>query len=697
MMSGLNLPSKITALLILGLIHLQFLSAQPKTMVFQKLDQTVGLPHTFSVHFNVDKDGFFWVGGRAGLNRYDGKKIKNFQPRLNGQNLDANITSNVFQDKKNNRWFTSNTALHCIIADTDSIKTWQLSPGGNSYHYAFHLERDSFLWLTANQQLYSINVYTSLDSIAPLYAYNSFLTYVLEDDKGDVKQLIKPMPWQNSIQRIRYQSDRTFEIDTIILNIPALDWGPFMYIEDASSYWIPSSAGLIQLNPDSLEITPKPFKHSSFSPSDRYEDVVGWQDHYLWIASRDAGLILFDKNTSQFIRQDSLFYTGNQIEVLNEIDKILIDQHENLWLAIFNRGFLHLNLKHQKFDHLYPLELLSSIEKIQAQSIAETADGSILCVISNQQLLIFNPNKQAVRSISLQLDTLNKTELLLRRLFTDQDGDTWILTDQGILLLKNSSGTSELELINLRGAYDIVEISRNEFLLHDDQHIFSLNKSTISDKVDSNSIYFSDVYLPNQFFHEKKSNLVFLSQDDNILRIFHADRNLRELDTLDYVGIVNGFYPSLKSDSIWLATSKGLYKFDPISLNAVPAINHKELENKQFTDVVEDSTGQVWLSSYSGIYKYNPKQETLRHFTENDGLISMQYIENSSLYARNGNIYFGGNKGVTIINPHEIKIDTTTPSLQLIEFKVNKEIVNKQLVAEGKTVWLDHYQNSTFF
>ncbi|MEL7118686.1 MAG: histidine kinase [Bacteroidota bacterium] len=661
------------------------------TFVYYPLDQTLDLSNKLNAHFDIDNDGFFWTSSQDGLNRFNGESIKVFRPHITGRYLDKNITSKVYQDKNGNKWFTSNTALNCIFADTDSIKSWQLFEKNNSYYYAFHLEQDSLLWFVASQKLYKLNTTSikTLDTIC-IGNFDAYIAYAIENDRGEVKRIIKPA----------LEGDLGFEIidvnnDTIIEKGAKYFDGSsknklstrinFVSIESDSSYWIPSYVGLIHFNPYQPEEF-QVYKHSQTETTPSYIDIASWRNRYLWLTSFGNGVLLFDKVSKEFIRQDTVFYLQNGTKKLKNLFRVFIDEKENLWLSTFNDGLLHTSLNNSKFSNLPNPQTIST--KISIEALIETEKSGLSYLSSGT---VFSKDLFLDQQMFIPNKFLNPN-LKITKLVQDDNKDIWIIANK---IWQWDSQNQRLNLIvsETSSIYDLIQRSDSLFWIFDDNNIYELNSNHSQRPLSSQKKITTDLHLPAQLLHDPLSNLAFLSQSDNILKVFKETTDTSLYD----VGIINGL-SSITKDTIWLASSTGLYLFNAKTLQA-KKINHpsKKLD-RSFTDVVADSLGKIWLSSYQGIYRYNPVNNTVDHFTQSDGLISMQYKKNVSLYGSDGLIYFGGDKGITVIDPKNVKLNPTPPTIKLMEVMVNNQVIDhRPFLKKGNHPQFKYTENSLDF
>ena len=617
--------------------------------------------------------------------------MKVFRPNIGGVSIDNNITSKVFQDSLMNYWFTSNSALHSIAFGNDSIRSWQFSPDGNSYHYAFHLQKGRYLWMIADRQLYIVDTYLPITAPKPILNFDTYSAYGIEDHKGNVNYLIG-RAGRNRLEIINFKQDFILR-DTLNFNQidPGVKISSFLYVEAPNCIWIPTSIGLMKINP---KIPPKEwgiFKHKGFRTPDSYKDVAKWGDKFLWVASKESGLLLFDLKSKSFLRQDSIFFYNNQFSKIKLINRIEVDKMENLWFSIFDQGIFSMNLKNRKFDHISLEDPITNSKNLGIHSIVESKKSQIF--IQTYSNGIF-PLDSKLKFIDLSSKQGFFSDRQINNFFIDPKGSKWVLTEKEILKWNDRENFLASTKISLNRPLNIFYLSKNHLLAIDNNQIYSFTKDKSKPLKFSKKVLYSDVYLPNKSFFDSDSRLVFLSQDDNTLNIFKVGSTFKKLKTITNVGIINSFFPSLNGRIVWLAGSAGLFRFDKENLKVSKEIAFENRLNQSFTGVVEDSLGQLWLSSYNGIHRFDRLNRQVQHFTQSDGLITMEYTENSKLYSSNGKIYFGGDRGVSVINPKDIKLNDNLPEIQLLEFQVNNKVVNKNAFFDSNnSINLTHDQN----
>lgn len=663
------------------------------------IGQSEGLSNLLNVHFKVDQEGFFFTSSRDGLNRFDGQHIKVFRPLGDSISPESNISSEVFLDNDLNRWFTTNNAIHCLVSGTDSIYSRSFSSATSSYHYAFHLEKGRVLWFVANKFLYRLEVNKPKAEPEPIAPYDTYIAYWLPEKNDDSKTIIRPLlDGQGGIEITTLQNSRVEKIDSFFnsrnkFGQPSLDIA-FLNIDSSNLMWLPTNEGLVCFNPQKPEDW-KLYKHRDNLPKYGYEDAASLNDQYLLIVGIESGILAFDKINRKFVRQDSLFWINEELIKMNQFNRIQVDRYRNLWLSSFGKGVYYSHLDNTKFQFLSTEPVANKMEEFNIRSIVEKTDQTLL--FNSKQGTVFSHHPDKTVSIQNRSNITNQFGGV-KSLYIDSKGRIWAATNNVILVFTKNMSSNELEeVIDLKKTEGILEVEEDTYLTYNSQRIHILKRDTINNGFDIDH-FDVEIHLPSKLFFDSKNNILFLAQSNNSLRLFELNNSFNELKSITNIGIVRGFSPSNYSQVLWLATSTGLFFFDPLTRKVHKILDAEKKLDRAFTGVVEDSVGNVWLSSYYGIYRYLPNTQEVDFFTQSDGLRTMQYVENSSLYATNGMIYFGGNKGVTIIDPCQVTKNTNLPKINLVNCKVNEKDINYSIFNNStSSVKLDHNQNTLLF
>ena len=110
-------------------------------------------------------------------------------------------------------------------------------------------------------------------------------------------------------------------------------------------------------------------------------------------------------------------------------------------------------------------------------------------------------------------------------------------------------------------------------------------------------------------------------------------------------------------DQIWMATSCGLISWNPLSGSVRLIAAQEGLPNSNLYAVYPDDYGFLWMSSDMGIIQYHISSGQVRHFTAQEGVSSNEFNRISHLKTDDGTIYFGSINGATAFHPASFASD----------------------------------------
>lgn len=92
--------------------------------------------------------------------------------------------------------------------------------------------------------------------------------------------------------------------------------------------------------------------------------------------------------------------------------------------------------------------------------------------------------------------------------------------------------------------------------------------------------------------------------------------------------------------------------------------------------ITEDRDNALWISTEGNLTKFNPANETFETFSEVKRLTAGNtFSEGARCLVHTGEVFIGYSKGVIRINPKEVKKNTYTPYIALVDFKLfNKPV-----------------------
>lgn len=694
---------KLGALLLASLCLqcLAYTQSKP-ALVFEELNQEDGLTSLFNAHFTRDSRGFFWTSSRDGLNRFDSKNIKIYRPTFEGNSIDPNITSRVFEDEQQNLWFSSTTALHCLRAKDDTLLTFKIPGTDRSYYYAFHLNNDQYLWFVADKVVHTFDMQHLLFS-EPIGDFNAYVAYAIEIEKKQVSKLVRPLiDMGTGFEVSTLKGGEIIKRDSFLIKGKGHDQSYLitnLHIESNESFWIPSSKGLVHINPNQPEEM-EVYVHDTTSLILNYRTICPWKEDYYWIASLSNGLLLFDKKQKVFVQQDSIFFVNNRYVKLNTIHDIWVDSQSNLWLTNYNLGFFYANLDVCKFQQFFPLNTLAENDNTRVNTVSIDQNGNIYANVVDDGIYHFDKYGHLKRKIKYGdvLGQPSRPNTIINSLYFDNNNDLWVLSSNAVVFQALSNNKIKLQIDDLDYPLNIAQISDYEYVLMDYSKIYLLRKNTESEQEIIIEVLEENLYLPGRFFYVSEHQLLFVNQGDNNTRVYSFKEGFQELEMLTNTGSLNSVANSQQKAVIWLATSLGLFEYDINMHKAKQLKGDSDKIEKILLGVEEDKMGYLWISSYDGIFRFNIENGKVEWFTQNDGFFSKQFSVNCSLKDTGGRVYFGNNQGIVQIDPEILQYYSNVPQIHLLDINVNNTpLADVDNLLNFKKRSFEYYQNSFDF
>lgn len=458
-----------------------------------------------------DSKGNLWLGNQSGLFQYDQSSNKfstNFLPSIMR-------VMNIFEDKLNNLWISS-----------DGEGVWWM-PNRSSIPIAYDTTRN-------HSMISSNSIYAIYDDLQG----NKWIGTL----RGGISVILSKTKLFNHITI--NEQDAKNSVNNFILS----------FAEDSgNNVWIGTEgAGLKYWNRNKNLFTS--FRHDPNNKSSISSDFVTSMiiDSYgdLWATTWFGGVNKIEKGGRAFLHFDCFNSNNNLVE--NNAWQVLEDSHRRLWVSTMNGGSLYqFNRNANRFEVFDPT--LTNIQGPYEDKQGQIWAGSHTSLI--------------------QIDTEMKKHKFfaigqgVRCMYEDSDGNFWIGTDGGGLLLFNRSN----------GLFQ---------------------RFTISEGLPSNTIL--------RILEDKKKNL-WLSTYNGICRfssINHTCRNYSQLDGLQSNQFTFNAALMLKSGEFLFGGIKGFNIFFPDSIHERTEVSRLFLSSLRINNrPIEDLENYVKIRSLDKIEK----------------------------------------------------------------------------------------------
>ena len=706
---------KYTISILVWVVHFFAISQEYNFNNFVHLSVAEGLSQSTVLAIEQDRLGQVWMGTRDGLNKYDGEEITVYQT-----------------DPKNDSTISNNDILS-ILEDTDGyiwVGTYnglnRFDPKEQKFTRYFYTTEDN------KNQHFSIRTIKEIDQ-NHLWLGTSSGLFIYQKDKTEFVE-------------IQDTSEYGKEISSSTIAV--------IFKNQNHQIWIGSTKGLYQVQPDNFKVTKYPWIVNNESRNLQIQAISNDQDGNLLIGTKSNGLLVFDKDKRSFSPYQSLHTTTPSI-TSRDIRKLCYDRAGNLWVGTYNGLFIiqkDHNILHITTQPGDP----KSLSKNSIKEIFMDRNGSIWIGTYYGGINLWDPFNTSFSTFydirgSLALD-LGVVSAMVE---DDQNRFYFATEDQGIKVI-HSNGKSDLNTTQalhkklLNSNIKSLLLKNNKLwvgTLKSGIHRFDLTTQNFDDTPEIKHI---NTFLENKSIYAittVENYMVFGTFGDGV---FIVNRNTRDVthigvSDLGSNGVTNDRIRTMifdKDKNLWIGTDKGLNKirYDDISKTSPPVahflydqktfyghnvislyqtvegkiyVGTKErgvlqFESNQFTKVnfkllnskitsafsiVEDQQQNLWIGCNLGMVKYNPSLQRATIYNQSENFMGNEFINNSYLKSKNGNLYFGGIKGVSFFNPKQVKKNNFDQNVILSEFKINGKTIDENISYLDK-ITLNYDQNS---
>ncbi|MCK6619424.1 MAG: response regulator [Calditrichaceae bacterium] len=121
---------------------------------------------------------------------------------------------------------------------------------------------------------------------------------------------------------------------------------------------------------------------------------------------------------------------------------------------------------------------------------------------------------------------------------------------------------------------------------------------------------------------------------------------------------------------LWIGTAGfGLNRFDRETESFKSYTEAQGLPSNTIYGILPDDDGNLWMSTNRGLAKFNPQTGTFRIYTVEDGLQNNEFNRFAYHKAPDGEMFFGGVKGLNSFYPEDIRDDLYLPPLVITNFQ----------------------------
>ena len=675
--------TKILSILILFCITTTLSSQKIESNQINKLSTEQGLSSNLIYNILQDRKGFIWVATEEGLNKFDGKNFTYFSVNSGRYSLSHNRTQTLLLAPDGNIWAGTSDGLNIYDYKSDSIikvktntsplklvyddityltsgidktRTW-IGTYGNGVNF--------FNW--NDHKFYTLMLPKIQNIQPPLY-----IVSLLEDDNNrlwigtqhnglyrydfnDKKFNYYPLPDNSLFIRTIYQdSFRRIWIGTSkgcylynettnhleIINYPlGLNYNSIGIIKEdhAGRIWIGTEQFLMNFSVRSFSLNEK-FQYQVFSQGESstrlscpsINSLFADLDNNIWVGTAWGGVNMLKGFPTKFRLYKHESDSKNTLPN-SPITSICSDQKGNVYIGTMGTdkiGVCEMNLQSEVIKKL---DINTKFPGLIYQSIFMDSQSNLWFGTYNNGLI-----KQMGKKYTQYLfDPYNPNSIPgndIRCIFESKDHSLWVGTSTGLAVFTNNGKTvNRINIMNNKTGIRSIKESRDGIMWIGTYGAGVVTYNTTTKKVD---------FRPTTFVPRVVNDIL------------------------------------IHGDEVWLSTQgEGLMVYNRRTKKGTIYNETNGLNSNYIRSLAIDKSGKIWLASSKGITKVNPLTREIENFSSQDGIQSREFSERSVANLPNGLLAFGGFIGLNIFDPLNVTKNDKCPPVIFTKLLVFNEVI----------------------
>jgi PAS domain S-box-containing protein len=128
-------------------------------------------------------------------------------------------------------------------------------------------------------------------------------------------------------------------------------------------------------------------------------------------------------------------------------------------------------------------------------------------------------------------------------------------------------------------------------------------------------------------------------------------------------------------DNVWVGTENGINVFRAGTRELRRIGVDQGLPNAAVGGILEDEAGNLWLSTHRGLARFDdavslPRTPRFLSFDVHDGLQGTEFRYGAAYRARSGEMFFGGQRGLSYFSPAEIRTNADAPRVVITGLRI---------------------------
>lgn len=630
------------------------------------------LSHLCVRAFAQDSLGNMWIGTLAGLDKYNGYEFEYFQHNpVDSCSISSDFVFSLLMDGDNLLIGTG------MGVDCRNVRTGRISRIPGPTCPVYRLFKDH----TGNIRIASVDGLGLLDKASGEISYRS--------DWGEINNM-----WEDSYGRLWLGTLKGLALEdgSARYSLPGDRQVFCCHTISEETWWLGTDKGIVLFNPVTghSSLPDNLIPASSPLQKGRINFITEVAPSKLLIGTAIAGVWQYDLVTHSLENSHCDRFNPNNA---SEITCCYKDSQGNTWIGSYEKGFVITGKQSDYFNENAALS--APLDDKFVTRVVEDDSGTLWIADRYGYLYSYSPS-EGFRNIDLG-GVKPAGGDYLECIFIDSKGRFWLAFEKSLCLATVRSGRAyKLTSFPLDHVRSIREDAGGSIWMGAWSGLYIYGPTAREpEKININpALNITDI-LPmdnGEIWYSAHGWTVFKMKDGLVsgLDLPEEDRD------------VGRYCITMKRDSknrIWL----GSYGNGMLCLDGgnVVRINAEDgLPDSNILSFQEDLSGNIWVSTFHGIARIDlPKGDSTAMILSFPG---RQYHEKSGCRTASGQIFFGGNHGLTFFDPKSFASGHPAPTIHLEDLKIwgqsvqpsDEGSVLKQDIAYTDRISLNHKQRS---
>ncbi len=702
----------------------------PQEIRFKHITSDNGLSQNFISAIMQDSKGFMWFGTKDGLNRYDGYSFVIYRhDPFDKTTISGNYISALFEDSRGYIWVgTMDGGLNFYDKKTEvfqKIKYNSILPDRTDRDEIKSIieDREGNIWVGTRGEGVFRFTFKSKDLSEVIYKQfindpdnpeslkSNVISNLYVDSKGALWVGADNGPNKFDDKNENFTAYNIQDINRLTKNLNITKKCSFYESKDGT-FWLGTNYGLVLFNKKTNDY--KLFPHNLTDGYRSIFNIVEDNSRKLWLAT-DSGLLRFDPSIKKYEYFKNDPFNSKSIS-FNNISSLYIDKTNILWVGTAGLGINFYDPKGDRFSTFTIKRDQNSVGRDFSVK-AVLKDKSGLVWISGDVFYQWNPKTGKI--ISFARTPENKNAFGIESPFAmiqAASGMIWFADSEG--LFRYNPVNKEIKHYKYDSANPKGLTNKEVFGVLEDNNgdIWIISENYFSKLTDAEKGYFEHFSYRTPLPYRQIIQVVLFQDSEGIFWIGTKNGLLRfdaqnkifstyKNDPRKQNSLGNDFVKSICADPkepdkyLWIGTAGGgLNLFNKKNETFTYLTEKDGLPNNVVYGILPDQQGNLWLSTNRGLSKFNPNDKTFRNFDVNDGLQSNEFNTGAYYKSYDGEMFFGGIKGLNYFYPDKINANPFIPNVVFTNLKLEERnitnksdysILNKSII-EADTIILSY-------